>query len=250
MIHEPHRDTDTRARPGVSGAEPYSRRFLSGYDSGVIRFALPRIWGCAPADLVDLHVRHVGRRHLDVGVGTGYFLDEAGLAPRAHELVLFDLNANALECTSERLARFGPTAVRGNVLEPIAPVLAEAGAPGPFDSASMTLLLHCLPGSMADKGIGALTHVAATLKPGGVAFGATVLGRLDRYPLRSRIILRLANLRGIFHNLDDDLEGLDAALGQVFDSHRIVVRGRVALFVGRVAAKHETGPTSTTQPGE
>jgi hypothetical protein len=41
------------------------------------------------------------------------------------------------------------------------------------------------------------------------------------------------NRRGIFSNLEDSLEDLDAGLGRAFDSHEIEVQGAIALFTAR-----------------
>lgn len=34
----------------------------------------------------DMYRRHAGRRHADIGVGTGYFVDQAGLDARVQRL--------------------------------------------------------------------------------------------------------------------------------------------------------------------
>jgi ubiquinone/menaquinone biosynthesis C-methylase UbiE len=60
-------------------------------------------------------------------------------------LVLLDMNPNSLRVTAARLARYGPEVRQGNALETW-PV-----EPGSFDSVSLTHIVHCLPGSMADK---------------------------------------------------------------------------------------------------
>jgi hypothetical protein len=52
------------------------------------------LWRCPTAELRRLHKRNVSARHLDVGVGTGYFLDKARWDVAEPEITLLDLNPN------------------------------------------------------------------------------------------------------------------------------------------------------------
>ena len=46
-----------------------------------------------------------------------------------------------------------------------------------LESASANFLLHCLPGRIDSKAATLATNVRPYLEPGGVLFGATILGR-------------------------------------------------------------------------
>ena len=48
---------------------------------------------------------------------------------------------------------------------------------GPFDSAALSYVLHCLPGPQSQKAA-AIRNAAAVLAPEGVLFGGTVLGNV------------------------------------------------------------------------
>ena len=61
----------------------------------------------------------VTANHLDVGVGTGYFLDRCYLPSQTPRVALMDLNSNTLEFTSRRIARYNPKTYRRNILDPI-----------------------------------------------------------------------------------------------------------------------------------
>ena len=53
----------------------YTRRALAVYDPAILWYFSRLAWRC-PARMVLAHYdRHVSANHLDVGVGTGYFLD-------------------------------------------------------------------------------------------------------------------------------------------------------------------------------
>ena len=91
-----------------------------------------------------------------MGPGTGYFLDRSGLADGSRVTIL-DPNPNVLEHASRHLRRLDVTAVEADVLKPL-PVV------GPFDSAALNLVIHCLPGPMTRKAA-AIADVAAVLAP-------------------------------------------------------------------------------------
>ena len=61
-----------------------------------------------------------------------------------------------------------------------------------------------------------------------VAFSNTVIWRCP-----SRKMLALYNRRGIFSNLQDDLDGLRESLATRFERHEVEICGRVALFWAR-----------------
>ena len=71
------------------------------------------------------------------------------------------------------------------------------------------------------------------MKPGGVIFGATLLGQGIEMPNdAARKMMAFYNRKGIFSNREDDLEGLRSELEARFDEVKIEVLGCVALFQG------------------
>jgi hypothetical protein len=79
-----------------------------------------------------------------------------------------DLNQNALNYASHRIARYKPATYVHNVLEPIAIDTL------PFDSVGINYLLHCLPGTLESKSV-AFDHLKTLMNPGAVFFGSTLL---------------------------------------------------------------------------
>ena len=59
------------------GQAAYSSTVLRNYDWMVLGLSNRLLWRCPTAELRRLYDRNVSDRHLDVGVGTGYFLDKA-----------------------------------------------------------------------------------------------------------------------------------------------------------------------------
>jgi ubiquinone/menaquinone biosynthesis C-methylase UbiE len=203
----------------------FNDRTLKYYD-WLLEFTCNRIWRCSIERTLELYQRHLSSNHLEVGVGTGYFLDRSRFPDPEPRLSLLDLNPHCLRHTEARLARHAPEVYRANALAPI-----ELGVKR-FDSIAINYVLHCMPGALPEKGI-----VFANLKPllssGGVLFGSTVLRQGVPCDLRARAFMRFYNARKVFCNLQDGLAGLTQALEESFRNVQIDVIGCVAQFSGR-----------------
>jgi ubiquinone/menaquinone biosynthesis C-methylase UbiE len=215
-----------RDDPAHAGQAVYSRSFLSVYDAFVWGFTHPVLWRCPKARLVAHYDANLSARHLDIGVGTGALLDAARFPVAAPEVTLMDLNPNSLAAASRRLARYAPRTHRANVLED------WHLEPGTYESVAMTHLLHCLPGTMAEKAV-AFDQARRALASGGTLFGVTILGKDIPINPAARAFISLSNARGILHNREDTPATLDAALSSVFPHHQIRLHGTLALFLAR-----------------
>jgi ubiquinone/menaquinone biosynthesis C-methylase UbiE len=217
--------------PAYAGQREFTPAFLRVYDALVLGFYCSVVWRCPAGRIVEQYARHVGRRHLDVGPGTGYFLERARL-PVGAEMTLLDPNPHVLAHARRRLAGLRPapdvSAIKADVLRPL-PLPPEQR----FDSAALSFVVHCLPGPMPRKAA-AIRNVAAALEVGGVLFGATVLGTSARHTWLSRLALRGVNRRGIFSNLCDSEKGLRAILGESFEEVDIEIVGSAAVFAARL----------------
>lgn len=210
--------------PAYKGQSEYTPFLLSVYDRFVIGFMAPRVLRTPVSPLLDQYRNHVGARHLDVGPGTGWFLDRADLAGTT-EVVLLDPNPNVLAHCTRVLDRMKPTTVEADVLKRL-PV------DGPFDSAALNMVLHCLPGPPERKAK-AIRNMAAVLAPDGVLFGASVLGRSARHSGPARVFLAVANRKGAFDNLEDSADGLREMLSESFHEVEVNEIGSAATFVAR-----------------
>ena len=210
-----------RDDPAWRGQRDYTRPVLRLYDPFVLGFAARFVWRCPTRRLADAYREHIRDRHLDVGPGTGYFVDHSGL-PAGSRVTLLDPNPNVLEHASRRLRRLDVTTIEADVLKPL-PVS------GPFSSAALHLVFHCLPGPLTRKAA-AIEHVAAVLDPAGVFFGASVLGAAGPHTWLARRYLAAFNRQGGFDNLDDTEDGLRAALAASFDRVELDVVGSIAIF--------------------
>nr|WP_280220346.1 class I SAM-dependent methyltransferase [Nocardia neocaledoniensis] len=177
--------------------------------------------------LVRYH-QHVGRHHLEVGPGSGWYL--AHTTAPLDRVTLMDLNPSPLSYTARRLRRTGAVVAtaRGSVLEPVP---TDAGSE--FDSIGINFVLHCVPGDFAEKGV-AFRHLAAVLADDGTLFGSTILGRDAPAPtLFGRALSAGYSQVGAFNNADDDRVGLVDALRAAFDDVDLTDVGAVTLFAAR-----------------
>lgn len=143
-------------------------------------------------------------------------------APR---IALVDLNENALNFTSRRIARYEPLTYRRNVLEPICLDAAK------FDSVEINYLLHCVPGSMESKAT-SFDYLKTLMNPNATLFGSTLLPTEVRGNWLAKRLMALYNTKGIFSNQNDDVDGLTRALSQRFREVSVEVIGCAALFSG------------------
>lgn len=210
-----------RSDPSYKGQAAYNPLLLAIYDVWVIKFMARAVWKTPIPPVVERYRRHLGSRHLEVGPGTGYCIQKAG-PPAGTEITLLDPNPHVLKHASRRLASMAPATVEADVMKPL-PV------DGPFDSAALSFVLHCLRGPMTNKAT-AVRNMADVLTPDGVLFGGTVLGSEGSHTRPARAFLWAFNKRGDFDNLDDTVDGLHGMLGASFRDVEIEVTGSSALF--------------------
>lgn len=225
-----------RDDPAYEGQREYTPLFLKIYDPLILGIFTPVVWRCPTARLVEGYRRHLGHRHLDVGPGTGYFLERAGL-PDGSPVTLLDPNVHVLDHASRRLRRLDITVVEADVCKAL-PVH------GPFDSAALNGVLHCLPGPLTRKAE-AVANVAAVLAPTGVLFGASILGPSGRHTRLARSILGANNRRGTFDNLGDTQDGLGEILDASFERVELETVGSMAIFA---ATNPRTKPSTGSAP--
>jgi SAM-dependent methyltransferase len=200
----------------------YNPLLLSVYDQFVIGFSNMFVWRCPSQELLALYCRNVSDRHLDIGVGTGYFLDRVRFPSPHPAITLLDVNATSLSVASRRIARYEPRVVRADALAPL-PIV------GPFSSVGLCYLLHCLPGSIAEKAI-VLDHIKAVMAPDARVFGATIVQGSVPKPWLTRQFLSIYNFTGIFSNDSDTIEDLETQLASRFSKVNVTLQGSVALF--------------------
>jgi ubiquinone/menaquinone biosynthesis C-methylase UbiE len=211
----------------AAGQAVYTRSVLRVYDLVVLGLSNRLVWKCPTASLLEHYNQHVSANHLDVGIGSGYFLDRCRYPSAMPRITLLDLNPNALEFASRRIARYGPRVHLHDVLKPWVTDSQR------FDSVAINYVLHCLPGSIESKAV-IFDHLQRLMNPGAVLFGSTLLP--GNFPLGwlARRLMAFYNEKGIFSNRCDTFETLERALADMFSEVSIYRVGCAALFSVRI----------------
>ena len=203
---------------GASGGI-YNPVTLRLYDAGVLGLTNRLIWRCPTATMVEHYRSHAGRSHLDVGPGTGYFLERID----SPSLTLLDLNASCLAAAADRVGHGRSIAsLQQSFFDPLPREHS-------FDSIGLNFLLHCIP---SHEKWDRLSQLRGHLRPGGTIFGSTVIRDPETATLAARALNSTYNRLGVFGNADDTMDELENALrGYTEVSTRRV--GQVALFSAR-----------------
>lgn len=209
-----------------AGQAIYNKYVLAAYDLLVLGVSCQLFWRCPSHRMETQYNNFLSNNHLDVGVGTGYFLDHCQFPSDNPRIALMDLNKNSLNYTAERIVRYAPEAYCRNILEPIS-IPAEN-----FDSVGINFLLHCVPGDLSEKSA-IFDHLKAVMHPNAVIFGSTILHVGVSPNWLAKRLMNTYNNKGVFSNLDDSAEGLKRELEARFSDVSVEVVGCVALFSAR-----------------
>lgn len=213
----------------IAGQATYTPFFLNIYDLFIIKFSNRYFWRCPPSKTVELYQRNLSPQHLDIGVGTGYYLQTCHEIRNTSCVGIMDLNRNSLQKTKDKLEVVGVQNIQvyqTNVLDSF-----------PFNDAHYTsvginYLLHCIPGSLDEK-LGTIFHnVKASIRSGKIVkvFGSTIIIDEDRHTALSRAVMRFYHKKGIFHNQNDTYQGLVEVCNRHSKDVSIKIVGAVAFF--------------------
>src|SRR5215204_4174532 len=128
-----------------AGQAIYNPAALALYNIVVLGISNRLIWRFPTRHILQLYNQHATDNHLDVGVGTGWYLDHCRFSGPRVRLGLRDLDQSSLNTAVARLRRFRPEVYQADALRPFRFETV------PYASVSLTYLLHCLPGTMSEK---------------------------------------------------------------------------------------------------
>jgi SAM-dependent methyltransferase len=208
------------------GAACYESWIMYIYDFFVLGFVNRFAWRC-PTDkhLLPLFKNNVRTTHLDIGVGTGYYLKNSKIASSV-KLTLSDLSPNAIRVAKLRSGRPDAAEMLWDVTQPF-PV--PEGKYDKFDSVSMYYVLHCVPGPVKNKTI-VFENIKNCMTADGVLTGATVLGKGIQDNFIGKRVRAHCVADGVFDNVDDDAETFINALRDNFNHVEVEVIGVSFVF--------------------
>ncbi|CAM6918877.1 class I SAM-dependent methyltransferase [Enterobacter hormaechei] len=205
------------------GAKVYTPFTLNLYDWWVLSISNNYAWRCPTKKYLLPHfLQHLSLNHLDIGVGTGYYLRSI---PANCNISLMDLNSASLSAAS---AKVGEARIQSKIIHDVFECYPES-LRDKFDSISMFYLLHCLPGSMSDKGT-VIENAKMALTKDGVLYGATILGDGVIHNGFGKKLMTVYNRKGIFSNTHDSEDELRKILSRHFVNVEVIVKGVVALY--------------------
>ncbi|QDT94337.1 class I SAM-dependent methyltransferase [Gimesia algae] len=210
----------------TAGQAVYSKRILSIYDLWVLGISNSLIWKCRTRHILSWMNQSLTANHLDVGVGTGYYLEHCTFPDLNVRLGLLDLNSNSLAAATSRAGRYKPESYQADILQPL------PDQPKRFDSVSLNYLLHCLPGDLTTKSI-LFDHLNQWLNPGAIISGSTILAEGIPRSLPARKLMNFYNEKKIFTNAADSRDELQSRLQSRYTDVELKVTGCVALFRAR-----------------
>lgn len=220
--------SNTEEASTAAGAAVYSFPFLlqGFYDLWVLGISNAFFWRCSTSQhLLPFFKQHVTARHLDIGVGTGYYLANTDLPAKA-SITLCDLNTDSLAAAKSRLRRPKIQTLQHDIEKPL-PMTSR------FQSISLMYLLHCMPGPSKRKAA-IFSHLKDRLEPDGVLFGSTILGDGVEHNFGGRVLMSFYNRKGIFGNTTDNAQTFLDALQADFEDVDASIEGCVLLFAARV----------------
>lgn len=107
------------------------------YDACVLGIANRWVWGCPTKQfMLPFFEKHRRQHHLDVGVGSGFYLKHARW-PKGAELTLLDINQRHLQTAAKRAKVGRISLLQHDVMQPLPDGLIQR-----YDSISLFYLLH------------------------------------------------------------------------------------------------------------
>ncbi len=225
------------ASPPRSAPNPklYSHRNLQRYRRLVVGLSHRFAWKLDNTELLDLYLRHVRERHLEVGPADLHFLSftPAPTLARLWHVDVLDINPAPLNTARKRLAgRAQVDTHKHDMLVAPWPIADQS-----VDSLACGNVLHCVPGNGFRAKSTAIGEMARVLTDDGTAWGYTLLGAQDPAispNLLARYLMHRYNRAdNVFHNTDDRLSDLSHELDARFTEVRLWVMGCAAVWVAR-----------------
>lgn len=207
----------------IKGQRAYTKFTLSIYDFVLFKVLTKHVWGCETSHILELYNNHISANHLDVGVGSGFLLDNCYFPSKTPRVALMDLNEQCLSHCAKRLKRYQPEVYRRNILAPISFEQQH------FDSISLNYLLHCLPGTPEDKAI-VFDSLYQLLNPGGVMFGNTIVCDSEQQTWLAKRLIKVYNHKQVFSNAYDTVAAYTELLTTKYNGN-VKVRGSALQFI-------------------
>ncbi|CAF1335030.1 unnamed protein product [Didymodactylos carnosus] len=222
----------------IPSVTTYPWIFLFVYDYWVLLFICKFVWKCKRSLQLSFYNKNLSSNHLDIGVGSGWYLKHCMLPSNIYRIALADLHISPLKFATNRLLSRFDNSTKMPKIELIQKnILSEDTASdqlNKFDSISMFFLLHCIPGSMKEKANIVFPKLKELLTESGVIYGTTVLGNIikkeNNAPSLAYRLCTYLNNNGIMCNWNDDIDSLKQAAISAGFHIDVTIIGYTAMF--------------------
>lgn len=201
----------------LSNDSVYNNLTLKIYNTLVLYISNKFIWKCdTKTVLLPFFKEKLTKEHLDIGVGSGYYLEKINT-----RVSVCDSNKNSLNFAKKN------GLINEIILNDVRHRF-KTDLHNKFSSISCFYLFHCIEGSFKKNGI-IFDNINELLKSDGIVYGATILS-----PAKKNLLARALNYTynriGVFFNEDDDITSLHSILNEKFTEVKVHKIGEVALF--------------------
>ncbi len=206
----------------------YEGKTLKHADWVTTKILNPFVWRCPNQSIEKLYKERISTNHLEVGVGTGFWLKytlESG-----SRLALLDASQEALDHAGAALERHRPEKYLADVSKPLRETLDSGDS---FESLALTCLFHLIPGNLELKAAKILDNLLPYVSADGSVFGATILGADIRRPLLAVPVMNYGYKKEMLWNKNDTLGDIMEVLSARFRVFNVEVQGCVVLFWGK-----------------
>ncbi len=200
---------------------PYNPMPLIFYDYVVLKLSTPYIWGCSLSHLQEIYDNHLTQEHLEIGVGTGYFLKNCRSITNKHNITLLDINPVPIKHTSRNLRSYKTRGCLANVMKKL-PFRGDS-----FHSVGMNFVLHCLPEPGKES---VFSNIRNVMSSNSVLFGSTVLASTVQDSLITQKLMSFYNATNAFHNTYDTTDRFISILKGLFSRVDVEVSGVILVF--------------------
>ena len=168
-------------------------RFINVYDYLVNDINCKYAWRCPQKNIFNKYNKYLGRNHLEIGPGSGYFLKNKNI----NNLTLIDINQDILNYSYNNLIsnNYEIKIKNHNIFNQELKLNSE------FDSVGLNYVLHCIPGRIENN----IDSIINNLKNKNdyILFGSSVLNDVNLQTRLSKLELIYLNKNKVFHNTND-----------------------------------------------
>lgn len=193
---------------------------LKLYDFAVNDINCNYVWRCNKKNIIDNYKKNIGKIHLEIGPGTGYFLKNN--YPN-EKLYLMDINNETLDFSKKNLE-----GSYNNIYKLKHNIFTDKIKIDQLDSVGINYVLHCVPGKLENKVDKLISNLITSNQT--KYFGATVVNNNYLQTPLSKFELYFLNQKKIFSNFEDDYRNLIKYFEYNNINYQYKICGNVLIF--------------------